>query len=156
MTSLAENINDVARAIQLALAPVFLLAGIAGMLNVMTGRLSRIIARGRALTERPAAISDDPESVNRELTSLERRRHFAGVAIAAWTIAALLVCMVIAALFLEVMLTAPLNWLIGGLFTGATLALIVGLSFFLREIHAATQSNRGPFPRREDMRQSAT
>jgi len=41
--------------------------------------------------------------------------------------------MVIAALFLEVMLAAPLNWLIGGLFTGATLALIVGLVFFLRE-----------------------
>ena len=46
MASLAENINDVARAIQLALAPVFLLTGIAGMLSVMTGRLSRIIDRG--------------------------------------------------------------------------------------------------------------
>jgi len=30
MASLAENINDVARAIQLALAPVFLLTGIEG------------------------------------------------------------------------------------------------------------------------------
>lgn len=41
--------NDVAYAIPLA--PVFLLTGIAGMLNVMTGRLSRIIDRGRRLLE---------------------------------------------------------------------------------------------------------
>jgi hypothetical protein len=148
MTSLAENINDVARAIQLALAPVFLLTGIAGMLSVMTGRLSRIVDRGRALTERPPAVSDASEVLNRELASLDRRKHFASVAITAWTVAALLVCVVIAALFLEVMLGAPLNWLIGGLFTGATLALIVGLIFFLREVHAATQLHRTPFPRR--------
>jgi hypothetical protein len=151
MNSLTENISGVAHAIQLALAPVFLLTGIAGMLSVMTGRLSRIVDRGRTLTERPPAASDDRESLNRELASLERRRHFASVAITAWTIAALLVCMVIAALFLEVMLAAPLNWLIGSLFTGATLALIVGLSFFLREIHAATRSHRLPFPRREEI-----
>jgi hypothetical protein len=39
----AENMTDVARAIQLALAPVFLLTGIAGLLNVMTNRLARIV-----------------------------------------------------------------------------------------------------------------
>ena len=48
------NFNDVAHAIQLALAPVFLLTGIAGILNVMAGRLARIIDRGRHLTETPA------------------------------------------------------------------------------------------------------
>ena len=62
MASLAENINDVARAIQLALAPVFLLTGIAAMLSVMTGRLSRIIDRGRALTERPPSASEHVRS----------------------------------------------------------------------------------------------
>ena len=45
------NISDLAQAIQLALTPVFLLTGIAGMLNVMTGRLSRIIDRGRHVAE---------------------------------------------------------------------------------------------------------
>ena len=39
------NINDVPQAIQLALGPVFLLTGIAGTLNVMAGRLARIIDR---------------------------------------------------------------------------------------------------------------
>src|SRR5262245_14330391 len=45
--------TDGARAIQLALAPVFLLTGIAGLRNVMTARLGRIIDRGRHLTEAP-------------------------------------------------------------------------------------------------------
>ena len=52
------NLGDMAHAIQLALAPVFLLTGIAGTLNVMTGRLARIIDRGRQLTERELEVLD--------------------------------------------------------------------------------------------------
>ena len=117
------------------------------MLNVMAGRLSRIIDRGRALTEgRSDLMSSEHDSVNLEQQILERRRHFTSVAITASTIAALLVCMVIPAIFLEVMLDAPLKWLIGALFTAAMLALVVGLAFFLREVHLAMQSIRIPIP----------
>jgi hypothetical protein len=145
MTPTLDGFTDIAKAIQLALAPVFLLTGIAGLLNVMAGRLSRIIDRGRALTEgRVVPVSSELQWLNLEKRSLERRRHFASVAITACTIAALLVCMVIAALFLEVMLDAPLKWLIGSLFTVAMLALVVGLAFFLREVHLAMQSIRIP------------
>jgi hypothetical protein len=107
------NISDLSEAIQLALAPVFLLTGIAGLLNVMTSRLARIIDRGRQLSSRLP-----------------------------FTLAALLVCVVIAALFFDVMLDAPLQWLVALSFTGATLALIVGLGFFLREVHLATKTVR--------------
>ena len=47
------HFTDIPQAIQLALAPVFLLTGIAGLLNIMTGRLARIIDRGRKLVEQP-------------------------------------------------------------------------------------------------------
>jgi hypothetical protein len=148
MTPTPENITDVARAIQLALAPVFLLTGIAGMLNVMAGRLARIIDRGRVLSaDRSGVVSSDHDRL--ELYNLERRRHLTSVAITACTIAALLLCMVIATLFLEVMLNAPLGWLIGTLFTASTLALVVGLAFFLREVHLATQTIRIPVPERK-------
>ncbi len=130
-----EPSSDVARAIQLALAPVFLLTGIAGLLNVMTGRLSRIIDRGRALTE-PAAAT--PAACGDELHALERRRHITSIAITACTVAALLLCLVIVTLFVEAMLSAPLEWLVGPLFTASVLALVVGLAFFLREVHLAT------------------
>ncbi|MGE3345206.1 MAG: DUF2721 domain-containing protein [Vicinamibacterales bacterium] len=135
-----DNSEDVAKAIQLALAPVFLLTGIAGLLNVMAGRLSRIIDRGRALSEGPLpAVPPAPSAIALKLRSLERRRHFTSVAITACTIAALLLCIAIATLFFDAMLNAPLGLLTGALFTVSTLALVVGLAYFLREVHLATQ-----------------
>jgi Protein of unknown function (DUF2721) len=138
------NINDVAHAIQLALAPVFLLTGIAGILAVMTGRLARIIDRGRQLTENGGIAALGSVHLQTELSSLEQRRHLASAAITACTLSALLVCTVIAALFVEVLLQVELKWLVGVLFTGATLALVVGLAYFLREVHLATQTVRIP------------
>ena len=143
MATPPDSLSDIARAIQLALAPAFLVGGIVGLLNVMAGRLARIVDRGRGLTERPVVVeSSERDSVHRELQSLERRRHLTGVAITAATIAALLLCVVIALLFVEVILHAPLNWLIGTLFTASTMALIVSLTFFLREVHLAMRTGR--------------
>jgi hypothetical protein len=139
--------NDLSEAIQLALAPVFLLTGIAGLLNVMASRLARIIDRGRELRDVPAGRPGEAGPLDLELQILDRRRHFTSAAITACTLAALLVCVVIAALFLEVMLAAPLQWLVALSFTAATLALIVGLAFFLREVHIATTSIRIAPPR---------
>ena len=140
-----DVVTDVTRAIQLALAPVFLFTGIAGMLNVMTGRLSRIIDRGRALTEGRVAVYTGDE-LHEQLRLLEQRRRYVSNAITACTIAALLVCLVVVSLFVEAVLRVPLGWLIGALFTGATVALVVGLGFFLREVHTATLTVRIPRP----------
>ena len=41
------SVSTVAQVIQLAVAPVFLLAGIGAFLNVCAGRLSRIVDRAR-------------------------------------------------------------------------------------------------------------
>jgi hypothetical protein len=141
MVQAPDAVNDVARAIQLALAPVFLLTGIAGMLNVMTGRLSRIIDRGRAIaTDQGGGVLAEGSLVSVELRILERRRYFVSTAITSCTIAALLVCLVIATLFLDVVLRAPLERLIG---------LVVGLAYFLREVHMATLTVRIQGSRRE-------
>jgi hypothetical protein len=145
MLNSAVNIADVAHAIQLALTPVFLLTGIAGILNVMAGRLARIIDRGRYLTESPMPQGQRHEDVVQvEFQSLERRRHLASAAITACTLSALLVCTVVVALFLEVLLQVELKRLVGALFAGSTLALVVGLAYFLREVHLATTTVRIP------------
>ncbi|HEX4233370.1 MAG TPA: DUF2721 domain-containing protein [Caldimonas sp.] len=137
------NVNDIGQAIQLALAPVFLLTAIAGMLNVMAGRLARIIDRGRQLTEDPSrTIGTTPAILEQALATLERRRHLASSAIVACTLSALLVCTVIAALFLEVLLGLEFKWLLGLLFTASTIALVVGLGYFVREVHLATKTIR--------------
>lgn len=143
MNLFPDNVNNVATAIQLALAPVFLLTAIAGLLSVMTGRLARIVDRGRALAEQRGGVGPgEQEAIDQKLRSLERRRHLNSVAITACTVAALLVCIVITTMFLEAMLDAPLQWLVGSLFTVATLTLVVGLAYFLREVHLATQTIR--------------
>ena len=112
------------------------------MLNVMAARLGRIIDRGRRLTETPGSVVLSPDDRPVELRCLERRRRFAHAAITAFTLAALLVCMVIATLFLEALLGLPLKWLAGILFAGSTVSLAIGLSMFLREVHLATRSVR--------------
>ena len=143
MAPTPDSFEDMTCAIQLALAPVFLVTGIAGILNVMAGRLARIIDRSRALTERRGApATPGHDTASEELEQLERRRHLTSIGITACTIAALLVCVVIALLFLEVMLGVPLKWLSGVLFTAAIVALIVGLAFFLREVHWAMRNAR--------------
>lgn len=145
MFNAVVNLGDVGHAIQLALAPAFLLTGIAGLLNVMAGRLARIIDRGRNLAD--LVLPDGPQLSGtqvEELNSLERRRYLASAAITGCTFAALLVCTVIASLFLQVLLQLDLAWIIGLLFTVATMAMVTGLAFFLREVHMATQSVRIP------------
>src|SRR4030095_11742542 len=133
-----SDIGDLSRAIQLALAPVFLLTGIAALLGVMTGRLARIIDRGRALAAGGVVwVSNDHLPTAQEREMLEPRRLFTSAAITATTVAALLVCVVIAALFVEVLLGTPLKWLISALFAAAMLALVGGLAFCLREVHGA-------------------
>lgn len=150
MFPIEPNVGDVAHAIQLALTPVFLLTGIAGILNVVTGRLARIIDRGRYLTDDVTSVTNrSVETAEAELLNLERRRHNASIAITMCTLSALLVCIVAATLFLEALLQLRLKWIVGLLFTGSTLALVVGLGFFLIEVRLATNSVRIPIPNRK-------
>ena len=138
-----DIINDMAKAIQLALGPVFLLTGIAGMLNVMSGRLSRIIDRGRALIEKQEVIATyEPGEIHKELLMLERRRHVTSNAITMFTIAALFVCLVIVALFIEALFFMRLKWIIGVLFILATFGLVVGLGYFLLEVRLSANTVR--------------
>jgi uncharacterized membrane protein (DUF485 family) len=137
------EINDITGAIQLALGPVFLLTGIAALLNVMTNRLSRIIDRGRFLTERPdLAGMFNQEKVDEELLVLEKRRYNTSMAITMCTVAALLICLVIVTLFFEEMMGIVFNSAIGILFSLAILALVAGLTLFLKEVHLASQTIR--------------
>ena len=79
-----------------------------------------------------------PDKLAAELLNLERRRRLASTSITACTLAALLICVVIVLLFVEVLLEVRLVWLEGLLFTGSTVALVLGLAHFLREVHLAT------------------
>ena len=139
----AESTPVIAHAIQLAVAPVFLLTGIAALLGVMANRLARIIDRAR-FYEQSWKQLDECERVaaHKELADLERRRHLASWAINFSTFAALIVCIVIATLFVDAMFATDLKWVAGVFFIGSMVTLIGGLSCFLREVYVATQTVR--------------
>ena len=138
-----ENALLVQQAIQLSVAPVFLLTGIAGLLGVMANRLARIIDRARELgRDRGSLDAAAVTEARLELDSLERRRHLASWSINCCTGAALLVCTVIVTLFIEDFLGANMKWLAGVQFIAAMVSVIAGLSCFLMEVYIATHASR--------------
>ena len=138
-----DSIPIIQHAIQLAIAPVFLLTGIAGLLGVMANRLARIIDRARDLEQRWAALNERALAAARvEIATLEQRRHLASWSINFSTSAALLVCIVIVTLFFEEFFETDLKWLAGAQFVGVMLALVGGLASFLREVYLATHTGR--------------
>jgi hypothetical protein len=131
----------IAHAIQLAIAPVFLLTGVAGLLGVMATRLGRVIDRARALEDRwPGLDAHARAAARTESASLELRRRACSWSINFCTSAALLICLVIVTLFAEEFFLLRLKWLAGGLFVVAMLAVICGLACFLREVYLATHT----------------
>ncbi|MFT4995133.1 MAG: hypothetical protein ACI965_002175, partial [Paraglaciecola sp.] len=70
-----NSINDLAHIIQIVVAPVFMLTGIAGFLNVMSGRLGRIVDRARIMERRVSTIKnpDFLATSEAELKNLWRR-----------------------------------------------------------------------------------
>ena len=131
----------ISHAIQLAIAPVFLLTGIAGLLSVMANRLARVVDRTRYVQQSWLQLDADARALAcLEIDHLARRRHLAGWAINFCTAGALFVCLVIATLFVDDLSATDLRWLAGGFFVCAMLSLIGGLACFLREVYLATQS----------------
>ena len=137
--------DDIARIIQLAVAPVFLIAGIGALLNVLTARLGRVVDRGRAveaaLAEDGAAdrTSEIHKRLVAELRSIDRRLARINIAVTLSTLAELLVCLVVVTLFTGELLGADLSRIIAVQFIATMAALIAGLVFFLGEISIATR-----------------
>jgi hypothetical protein len=142
LTDTHTSIVTVASVIQLAVAPVFLLTGIAGLLGVMANRLGRITDRARVLERRLAQTSKAElvETLDRELLKLWRRIRLINRALTLGTLGALLVCVVIVTLFLGDVTQTDLSMGIALLFVAAMLSEIGALLFFIREVYLATST----------------
>ena len=126
-----DYLMDIAGIIQLAVAPAFLLTGIGAILAVMANRLSRIVDRFRVLNEGDSVVNDKEI----ELNYLLLRSKWTHWAIALTTLSALLVCTVIASIFISSEIFANMDKLITLLFIFAMISLIFGLVCFLAEFH---------------------
>jgi hypothetical protein len=103
------EVVDVAHAIQLAVAPVFLLSGVGVLLGVLTARLSRVVDRARLIN----------------------------ISITLITIAALLVALLIALLFASTFAPMNLATPVAVLFVASMVSLVVALVAFLMEVRIA-------------------
>jgi len=137
----ASHVTSVAQVIQLAVAPVFLLAGVGATLNVLASRIGRIIDRARLMEERlhsaPAPLAED---LHARLRVLSQRASLINRAIALSVTCGLLVSLVVAALFVSASLRIDLATPIAVAFVIALLSLAAALVYFLREVFVATAS----------------
>ena len=143
MNGSAAAVTTIAHLIQLAVAPVFLLAGIAGIINGLAHRLARVVDRARQLEAEPP---DGNEVVRRlffeELNILDRRMRVVNWSLSCCTAGALFVCVVVAILFVAGLANFAFARPIALLFILAMLLLIVGLLLFLYEVRLATRALR--------------
>ncbi len=146
MSSTDADIAIISHVIQLAVAPVFLLTGIGALLNVVVTRLNRVIDRARSVEGSWKEQDDVGRAVARkELAMLAKRARLASWSINACAAAALLVCLVIATLFIDAFFGTRLRWFVGFQFILSMWVLVFGLACFLREVYFATHTLRiGP------------
>jgi len=133
------NTPDVLRAVQLSLAPAFLLVGIGSILNVMVNRLTWIAGRIERLMEQSEEGRSDHQRA--QLEWLRKRRRRVRSAIEFSTAAAVVISVVVAVLFVSAYIEPRIGTLVAVLWVFTMILLIMGLVQFLRETLLAS---RGP------------
>lgn len=131
----------VLRAVELSLAPAFLLVGIGSIMNVMMARIIWIAGRIERLAESDN-ISCDVAHAG-EIEWLRKRRRLVRVAIKFSTAAAVVISFVIAILFVSAYIEPKIGTLVAVLWVMTVALLITGLIYFLRETLLAAD---GPKP----------
>lgn len=137
------SVSDIAQIIQLAVAPVFLLAGIGAFLNVCTGRLSRIVDRARTIE--PSLLGSrgaEHDRWLREIRVLDRRMALVSQAIFFSVLSAVLICTVVVLLFAAGLTGANFGTAIALLFIGCMISTGIGFAIFLVETRLGSRAVR--------------
>ena len=141
--SLAPSLNQVAADIHLAVAPVFLLAGIGAFLNVSAGRLARITDRARKLEPQILASRGvEHDKLLGELRLLDRRMRIVNQAISLSVLGAVLISIVVVLLFAAGLAGLDAGTPIALLFMAAMIATGASFSVFLWETRLAIRTVR--------------
>lgn len=136
----APQVSTIAQAIQLSVAPVFLLAGIGAILNLLATRLARVIDRGRVLEARIPGSSDDARARDiRELRLLDWRIKIINFAIFLIVSSAVAVSLVVVLLFVAELVHLRIGTMVAIAFIAAMILLMIGLVLFLVETQVASR-----------------
>lgn len=131
-------VTTIAQTIQLSLAPVFMLAAIGQLLNVLAGRLSRVVDRARILEERhPEATGAALLRTVWELRLLDRRISIINAALFLAVSSAVMTGTLVALLFVASLVKLHLATIVAVLFILAVLLLIASLVCFVIEVRVS-------------------
>jgi uncharacterized membrane protein YbhN (UPF0104 family) len=138
----APDLATVTHGIQLAVAPVFLLTAVSGMIAAVAGRLARIIDRARLLENRLEAGNVETTRAIKmyaELQQLRKRGWLVNSAIALLTFCALLIGSTIILLFLGETAEVPILKIATICFLSGVICFLSALVCFLAETLLATR-----------------
>ncbi len=132
--------DTIAHGIQLAVAPVFLLTAVAGMIGVVANRLARIIDRARVVE---AGLKDphvrDQAPAWKELRELRKRGLLANSSIGLLTLCSFLIGGTIVLLFLGETIDLPMLRLSIVSFLAGLTCFMLALACFFAETLIATR-----------------
>ena len=128
-------LDDIAHIVQVALTPVFLLTGIASLLNVINARLGRVADQADALRERRVlADGEAAAALEVRLRRLRRRLLALDVARAAGALAGMCICAATFALFLGALQNAAVATVLFLSFGGSVLCTMAALAGVFGEV----------------------
>ena len=139
--AIALDSSAITHGIQLAVAPVFLLTAVSGMIGAVAGRLARIIDRARLVEDRARSSKETDVLVSayRELGELRLRGRLANGCIALLTLCAFLIGITIILLFLGETTDFQANRLAVAGFLAGVASFLLALVCFLAETVIATR-----------------
>lgn len=133
--------NAAAHGIQLAVAPVFLLTAVSGMIGAIAGRLARIIDRARKLEDAALASGDEAfrARADAELDELRVRGRLCNACIGLLTSCAFMIGVTIILLFVGETTSLDGSRIAIGTFLLGVFMFLAALICFLRETQLATR-----------------
>ena len=146
LASPAITLETAAHIVQLALTPVFLLSGIAALLNVFAGRLGRVADQTDALAEEAAKTSGRDQ----RLQVLRLRSRALDWAVVLTALAGAQTCGAVLVLFLGEVLGKSAASILFLLFGGAIVFTMGALVAYVVEMLLAAQGVRGVVARSID------
>jgi hypothetical protein len=134
-------VTTIAQTIQLSLSPVFMLAGIGALLNVLAGRLSRVVDRAREVESlHPRSTGPEHDRHVWELRLLDKRMSVINAALVMAVSSAVMTCMVVALLFVAELARLHIGTVVALSFILAMILLTASLAAFLIEVRMSLRA----------------
>ena len=132
--------DTVSHGIQLALAPVFFLTAVSGMIAAVANRLARIVDRARILDDliRVTTEAELAQAAQAELNVLRKRAGMTNACIALLTLSGLLIGLTIIVLFIGEVSDLQTRRLSMLSFLSGVVCFLLALLCFLVETHLAS------------------